>query len=158
MEYRDMNRIAAVLIALMLPVCLTGPTRSFAEGALAVGSTGNVAEDGIAIGDAVNYSTPESAAATALANCRGRNNHRTAPKAVPLCHIVGNFRRQCDASALDPANRTPGAGWAIAATKEEAESQALANCQAAAGASRSQFCRIISSQCDKKDTNTTPPK
>jgi hypothetical protein len=153
-----MNKIGSILIALTLAAFVMGPKPGIAEGALAVGSTGNVAEDGIAIGDATNYATPEGATATALAHCRGKNNYKTAPKAVALCQIVGTFRRQCDASALDPANRTPGAGWAIAATKEEAESQALAKCEAAAGASRSGSCKIISSACDKKDTNTTQPR
>jgi hypothetical protein len=153
-----MNKIGSVVIALTLAACLMAPQPGVAEGALAVGTTGDVAKDGIAIGDAVNYSTPEEAATSALAHCRGKNNFKTAPRAVPLCQIIGNFKRQCDASALDPANKTPGVGWAIAATKEEAESKALANCQAAAGASRAQFCKVLTSDCDRKDTGTWPPK
>jgi len=153
-----MNKIGSVLIALTLVACLMGPRPGAAEGALAVGSTGNVAKDGIAIGDATNYATREAAVASALAYCRGRNNARIAPNAAALCQIVATFTRQCGASALDRANHTPGAGWAIAATKEAAESQALANCQAAAGASRSQFCKIFTSFCDTKDTETALPK
>jgi hypothetical protein len=147
-----MNKIGSVLIALTMAAVVMAPRPSGAEGALAVGTTGDVAQDGIAIGDAINYATPEEASASALAYCRGKNNYKTAPNAVPHCQIVGTFKRQCDASALDPANKTPGAGWAIAATKDAAESQALANCQTAAGASRSQFCKVIASRCDKKDT------
>ena len=153
-----MNKIASVLIALTTAISLIGPKPSIAEGALAVGSTGNVAKDGIAIGEATNYATRELATASALAYCRGKNNLKAVPNAVAFCQIVGTFTRQCDASALDPANHTPGAGWAIAATKEAAESQALANCQATAGASRSQFCKIINSLCDTKDTDTALPK
>jgi hypothetical protein len=157
-EHGNMNHIGTVLVALILAVSLIGPKPSAAEGALAIGTTGNVAEDGIAVGHAVNYLTREQAVASALFYCRGKNNHRIAPKAVPFCEIVGTFKRQCTASALDPANRTPGAGWATAATKEEAESQALANCQAVAGASRREFCKVTMSDCDTKDTGVWPPK
>jgi Domain of unknown function (DUF4189) len=153
-----MNKTASVLIALTIAISLMGPKPGVAEGALAVGSTGNVVKDGIAIGEATNYATREQAAASALAYCRGKSNLKTAPNAVPFCKVVGTFTRGCDATALDPANRTPGAGWAIAATKEAAESQALANCQATAGASRSQFCKIINSHCDTKDTDIALPK
>lgn len=153
-----MNKIAPVLIALTTAISLMGPKPSVAESALAIGSTGNVAKDGIAIGEAINYATREQAAASALAYCRGKSNLKTAPNAIPFCQIVGTFTRQCYAFALDPANRTPGAGWAIAAIKEAAESQALANCRATAGASRSQFCKIINSRCDTKDTDTALPK
>jgi Domain of unknown function (DUF4189) len=153
-----MNKIGKSFVLLTLAAVLMAPRPSAAEGALAVGTSGDVAADGIAIGDAINEATPEEAAASALAYCRGKNNHKTAPNAVPHCQIVGAFRRQCDAYALDPANKTPGAGWAIAATKDAAESQALANCQTAAGASRSQFCKVIASRCDKKDTGHWPYK
>ncbi len=152
-----MNKFGSVMIALTLAACLMKPQPGVAEGALAVGSTGDVAKDDIAIGNATNYATREGAAARALAYCRGRNNARTAPKAAVLCRIVATFTRQCGASALDPANHTPGAGWAIAATKEAAESQALANCRATAGTSRSQSCKIINTFCDTKDNDTALP-
>jgi hypothetical protein len=120
---------------------------SAAEGALAVGSTGNVAKDGIAVGWAIDYATRQIASEAALASC-----HKfQAPKAAANCEIVGAITRQCGAIAFDPKQNTPGAGWAIAATKEEAESQALANCRATAGASRRQFCQIDTTKCDTKD-------
>jgi hypothetical protein len=153
-----MKKLGSILIALTLAACLIGPRPSVAEGALAVGSTGDVAKDGIAIGDATNYATRQDATASALVYCRGRNNSRIAPKAAVLCQIVATFTRQCGASALDRANHTPGFGWAIAATKEAAESQALANCQATAGASRSQSCKIFTSFCDTKDTDLPIPR
>jgi hypothetical protein len=86
-----------------------------ADGALAVGSTADVAKDGIAIGTSINYKTPEAA----------------------------------DQAALDPKDGTPGAGWAIAATKALAEQRAMANCQITAGDSRRDFCRIEESKCDE---------
>lgn len=145
-----MNKIGSMLIVLTLATPLIGPIPSAAESALAIGSTGNVVKDGIAMGDGYNAPTREVAIAKALAECGAFN----APKARPYCQIVGTFTGQCDAIALDPKPGTPGVGWAIAATKEVAESQALANCQVTAGPSRRQFCAAQFSHCD----TATQPK
>jgi hypothetical protein len=139
-----MNKIGFVLFALTFAT-LIGLHPSAAEGALAVGTTGNVGADGIAIGDGFNYATRQDAIDRALAECHAQSS---APKATPSCQIVGTFARQCAAAALDPAAGTPGAGGAIAPTQQAANSQALANCQATAGANRRKFCKITQSDCD----------
>ena len=117
-----------------------------ADGALAVGSTGDVAKDGIAIGTSINYKSPEAAEQAALEKCR---DYKPAPKAAAQCRSVGSFKAECYAISFDPKDGTPGAGWAMAATKALAEQRATANCQITAGESRRDFCRIEESKCDE---------
>ena len=144
-----MAKIGSALFALALITPLLAPNPGAAEGAIAVGSTGNVAKDGIAMGDGFNYSTTQGAIDRALAECRKQGG--AAATAIANCMIVGTFKGQCDATALDPASGTPGAGWAIAADQQTAESRAIANCQATAGAGRRQFCKIGHANCDTHD-------
>lgn len=144
-----MNKIGSALSALALAAPLLGPNPGAAAGALAVGSTGNVVKDGIAIGDGFNYSTIQEAVDRALAECRQRTD--ASAGATANCQIVGTFNRQCAATALDPAPGTPGAGWAIAASQRTAETRAIANCRATAGPGRRQFCKVTLSNCDTHD-------
>jgi len=116
------------------------------EGALAVGSTSDITKDGVAFGTAVNYTTSSEARESALEKCR---SYKPAPKAAAQCQIVGAFRRECWAIAMDPKPATPGAGWAIAGTKAVAEERALENCKTTAGAARRSFCRVEESNCDE---------
>jgi Domain of unknown function (DUF4189) len=116
-----------------------------ADGALAVGSTGDVAKDGIAIGTSINYKGPDEAAKASLERCR---DYKPAPKAAAQCRSVGTFKDECYAISFDPKDGTPGAGWAMAATKALAEQRAIANCQITAGEGRRDFCRIEESKCD----------
>jgi hypothetical protein len=124
----------------------SGPAMS--EGALAVGASGNVAKDGIALGGAIDKPTKEAAIAQALETCR---KYQGAPKMAALCRIVATFRRECFATAYDPDPGTPGVGWAIGPDKATAEERALAACQATAGAARRQFCKASQSFCDTHD-------
>ncbi len=118
-----------------------------ADGALAVGSTADVAKDGIAIGTSINYKSADEALEAALKRCR---DYKPAPKAAAQCRSVGTFRGECYAVSFDPKAGTPGAGWAIAGTKALAEERALANCQITAGEGRRDFCRIEESKCDEE--------
>jgi hypothetical protein len=119
-----------------------------AEGALAVGASGNVAKDGIALGGAIDKPTKQAAIDQALETCR---RYDGAPKMAALCRIVGTFTRECFATAYDPKSGTPGVGWAIGPDKATAEERALAACQATAGASRRKFCKGSQSFCDTHD-------
>lgn len=143
-----MNKIGIGLFALTLAAPLIGPNPSAAEGALAVGSTGNIAKDGFAFGGSINLPTKEAAAAQALATC---HNFTGAPKMAALCQTVATFTRQCYALAFDPKAGTPGTGWAIAADAQKADNQALAKCRATAGADRRKFCKIDQTYCDTHD-------
>jgi hypothetical protein len=144
-----MNKIGSVLFALALAAPLLGPKPGAAAGALAVGSSGNVAKDGIAMGDGFNYPTIQGASDRALSECRSAGGASAA--ATANCTVVVTFSRQCDATAIDPASGTPGAGWAIGGDQATAESRAISNCQASAGAGRSQFCKVMQSNCDTHD-------
>jgi hypothetical protein len=133
------------LVALVA-VAAVATSPAVADGALAVGSTSDVAKDGIAVGTSINYKTASEAEQAALKRCR---DYKPAPKAAAQCRSVGTFRGECYAVSFDPKEGTPGAGWAIAATKQQAEERAMANCQTTAGESRRDFCRIEESKCDE---------
>ena len=119
-----------------------------AEGALAVGASGNVAKDGIALGGAIDKPTKQAAIDQALETCR---KYDGAPKMAAICRIVATFRRECFAINFDPKPGTPGVGWAIGPTKAAAEERALAACQTTAGAARRKFCKLEQSFCDTHD-------
>ncbi|HEY4819816.1 MAG TPA: hypothetical protein VIH62_03165, partial [Xanthobacteraceae bacterium] len=66
------RRAAATVVAACLICGAAGwPTRSAAEGALAVGLPADVAKEGFAFGYALEKSSAEEARAAALADCRG---------------------------------------------------------------------------------------
>ena len=130
----------------MVAVAAVASAPAMADGALAVGSTSDVSKDGIAVGTSINYKTPGEAEQAALKRCK---DYKPAPKAAAQCRSVGSFRGECYAVSFDPKEGTPGAGWAIAATKAQAEERAIANCQITAGESRRDFCRIEESKCDE---------
>lgn len=122
------------------------PTACLAEGALAVGDTGSIANDGIAMGWTVGYRTQEEAQRLALEQCR---NFRDASQgARDRCAIVEEFRSACLSISLDPEAGTPGVGWAVAPTEQEAIDTALERCRQTAGADRVQFCQTTMSRCD----------
>lgn len=129
----------------LLAVLAATPAAS--EGALAIGSTGNIVKDGIAYGSAYNFPTREEAARAALEQCRKWN----APKAAANCQVVATFRRECYAVANDPKAGTPGTGWAIGPSKETADARALAGCKSVAGKDRERFCVVDQSNCDARD-------
>jgi hypothetical protein len=125
---------------------MTSPAQ--AEGALAIGSSGNFAKDGFAVGGAINKATKQDAIDQALATC---HKYEGAPKMAAICRIVATFTRECFAINFDPKPGTPGVGWAVGPTKEAAEERALAACQTTAGAARRKFCKLEQSFCDAHD-------
>jgi hypothetical protein len=139
-----MNKLGSFFTLIAMAAMFASPAS--ADGALAVGSTSDVAKDGIAVGTSINYKTAEEARAAALRRCR---EYKPAPKAAAMCQSVGTFRGECYAVSFDPKPGTPGAGWAIASTKDLAEERALENCKATAGGSRREYCRIEESKCDE---------
>jgi len=119
---------------------------SWADGALAVGSTGDVVKDGIAFGMVVDE-PKDTAAETAVRRCRTFK----ARAAAERCKIVATFSGECFAVAYDPKPGTPGAGWGIGPDQLTANRHAIAMCEATAGPSRKGFCQVESAGCD-----TTP--
>ena len=65
-----------------------------------------------------------------------------------LCKVVNTFNDRCIAVAMDPADGTPGVGWAIEADLRSAERVALEKCEATAGPGRRAACKVNSSGCD----------
>jgi len=116
-----------------------------AEGAMAIGVTGNITKDGYAIGININSSSAAEASDAAMKYCKSHGSDVARAK----CEIFATFRDQCAAEAEDPQPGTPGAGWAIAADKAVAEKMAMINCLATAG-DRGSFCKVVTSICDGK--------
>src|SRR5215472_4188253 len=100
-----------------------------AEGAIAIGASGNFSKDGFAFGGAINKSSTEAA----------------------ICRVVMTFSRECYALSFDPKPGTPGVGWAISDDKVKAEERAQKNCEVTAGAGRRDFCKVNQSYCDTHD-------
>jgi hypothetical protein len=141
-----MSKIIAVNALGALLLLMAGVwSPAAANGALAVGTTSNVVKDGVAFGTAINYQTEAEARTAALTYCK---NFKSAPKAAAQCRLVGAFKGECYAIAMDPKAGTPGAGWAIAATKTIDEQRAMENCKATAGSGRIEFCKIEEAKCD----------
>jgi hypothetical protein len=140
---------ALALLAFSLAILQAPAPHAAAEGALAIGATGDVARDGYAYGNAVNAVTREAAAQRALDNCE---RYQGAPKAVAQCQVVATFSRQCYAIAFDPDPGTPGAGWAIGPTLAAARDRALAACERVAGPGRQGRCKVDSALCDQNNS------
>ena len=132
--------LAACAIALTMPVSF-----AVADGAIAVGSSGDLAKDGFAFGASLNQPDRRSAREEAVAICR---RYVGAPKMAELCRPVASFRNECYALAFDSQAGMPGTGWAIGRDKAQAERRALGSCRATAGKDRAQFCVVHRSDCD----------
>jgi hypothetical protein len=133
-------------LAISAVLLLAVPGLAAADGAVAVGVPSSVKQDGYAYGRITNSPNAAEASEHALNKCRTAEG--TTPAARDLCVVVMKFQDQCVALALDPQAGTPGAGWAVAPTKEAAETQALAQCVATAGPGRRDSCQISDSACD----------
>lgn len=145
------HRIPLLLVAAALMAALfVSPRPAVAEGALAIGLPADVAQEGVAFGYTVNFESQEKASTVALEHCRTTKDSTAAARA--LCKVVKTFHHQCVAIAMDPKDGTPGVGWAVAATKPEAEKQALNACIATAGESRRGACQVSISVCDAPST------
>jgi hypothetical protein len=135
-----------VVSALGLAAILAWPQTSVAEGALAIGLPGDVANEGVAIGWVINSDSKGTAHERALRRCLDFTDAPADTRA--LCRVIKTFRGECLAIAIDPESGTPGVGWAVAISMPAAETDALAACARTAGAARQQYCRVTVSGCD----------
>jgi hypothetical protein len=129
--------------------CMTSvmlPAPAHAHGAVAIGLPENVGRDGVAMGVSWDLATENEAIAVALEKCRGFGG--VPASTTKLCKTARTFQNQCAAAAFDPAPGTPGYGWAVAASSDEARSQAMDACKRSAGKGREQFCEVSLARCD----------
>jgi len=138
-----MTGAALSVAAFALGLALTSAV--LAEGAIAIGASGDFSKDGFAFGAAINKSSADEAGAAALETCK---KYEGAPKMAAICQVVFSFSHECYALSFDPDPGTPGVGWAIAGDKQAAEDRALKNCQVTAGPNRKQYCKVNQSYCD----------
>lgn len=117
-----------------------------ADGAVAVGTTGNVVKHGIAFGMVANE-PKEKAADLALSRCRAFVKGSSV-EATAQCKVVATFSRECFAVAYDPQPATPGAGWGVGKDQIDANLKAMKMCEATAGPTRARFCQVESGGCD----------
>jgi hypothetical protein len=128
---------------LILAVLMGAGPPLLADGAIAVGSTGDVVKDGIAFGMVVNE-PKQTAAETAVKRCRTFK----ARAAAERCKVVATFSGECFAVAYDPKPGTPGAGWGVGADQLTANLKAIAMCEETAGPARKGYCQVESGGCD----------
>ena len=145
------NGAMAALGIATLAALAGGSPRSWADGAVAVGSTGDVVRDGIAFGMVVNE-PKEKAAETAVKRCRTFQ----ARAAADRCKVVATFSGACFAVAYDPKPGTPGAGWGIGPDQLEANRKAIAMCEETAGPARKGYCQVESGGCDTQGQQGAP--
>jgi hypothetical protein len=138
-----MNRLKLAGIAALFALV---PGTAFGEGAIAIAAPADVAKDGYSSGISYNYETVSAAEDRALKECR--ESRDSSPNTRKLCKLVRTFRNQCVAVALDPQAGTPGAGWAIAATRDLAARDALRACEDTAGRNRQGKCVVTADGCD----------
>jgi Domain of unknown function (DUF4189) len=129
--------------ALVTVVHLLAGAGALADGALAVGSTGNVVKHGIAFGMVINVPA-DKASETALTRCKTFK----AREAAERCKVVATFSRECFAVAYDPQPGTPGAGWGVGKDQLSANTKALAMCEETAGPARRGYCQVETGGCD----------
>jgi Domain of unknown function (DUF4189) len=147
---RAMKVCEAALFFAILALALGpgGAVHGWAWGAVAVGSSGNLARDGFAFGGAVDQPSEDAAKTAALDVCR---KFEGAPKMAGLCKVVKTLHRECYSLAFDPEAGMPGTGWAFSSSKARAERDALAQCRKTAGSSRRKFCKTNQTFCDARD-------
>jgi hypothetical protein len=138
---------AALLAAAML--WTVWGAHAFADGAVAVGTTGDVVRHGIAFGLVVDE-PKEKAAELALARCRAFVKGSSV-EATQRCKVMETFSRECFAVAYDPQPGTPGAGWGVGKDQIEANGKAMKMCEASAGPQRARFCQVDAGACDSKN-------
>jgi hypothetical protein len=139
---RIVARIILIAIALMATLAETGS--GVAAGAIAVGRPDDIAKRGISMGFSTNRETMDEAKTRSLKLCA---NSGSLISGV-LCEVVATFENKCVAVAIDPAEQTPGFGWAVADTEQASKDNALSNCRATAGPTRRNACEITDSSCD----------
>ena len=109
-----------------------------AAGALAAGIPDDVAKQGLSLYTEVNSPTTKRAQQLALEGCKKIGSSTS----KALCKVVATFSNQCAAEAMDPKDGTPGYGWAIADTTDDARKEAMAKCRATAGPDRQDACQV----------------
>jgi hypothetical protein len=139
-------RASAVILAAVFAQTDIG----LAAGAIAVGHPPDVAKHGISMGFSTNRDTIDDAKARSMILCK---NSGTLISSI-LCQVVATFENKCVAVAIDPQVQTPGFGWAVADTEQASKTNALSNCQATAGPTRRNACKITDSYCDGSARNT----
>jgi hypothetical protein len=140
---RCLSPAIASLGLLLVAALLPHPARAMS--AFAAGVPADVSAQGLAVGAGYNYSTREGAEARALQECLKPGDAPADTRA--LCKVVAYFDNECLAVSMDPQAGTPGYGWAVGATQEAANDQALANCRQTAG-NRAGYCVVSMANCD----------
>jgi hypothetical protein len=138
--------LAGLGVAVAMSLAPSDPAE--AEGALAVGIARGGAAKGYATGFAINQPTVKAARSNAVEQCKRTKSSNADAKSG--CEVVVTFRNKCVATAFDPEQGTPGAGWGIGPSQQAADAQALARCRAKAGSERAEFCKVTDQYCDGK--------
>ena len=139
-------RTRLILVAAAMNILYSGAGPPVAaEGAVALGIPGDIAEHGVAAGYAIGKASADEAKKVALEECRSA----PAPEDTrALCRVYETFNKRCFAFALDPQDSTPGWGWHVADNLEDARKIALDRCTRTEGPDRKGQCKVAESGCD----------
>jgi hypothetical protein len=130
----------------VLVMSASGAQQAFSMGAVAIGIAPGGVVQGYAVGTAQNYPDEATARAKAIDACHRSTGSNAA--AQSRCAVVATFNNQCFANAIDPKDGTPGVGWGIGDTQNDADALAMERCRNTAGPSRRQFCVVEDRHCD----------
>jgi len=140
-----MNNSHRTIVGLCLLAAATlCPIRADAAGAVAEGIAPGGPQRGYSVGLATNYADEKQAKERAVAECKKQGNLASQQQ----CHVVATFTNQCATSVEDPKPGTPGVGWAVQATQQAADAEAITRCKSTAGRDRQAFCTSIIRRCD----------
>jgi hypothetical protein len=145
-----------VVSLLAFAAILVAGDRANSAGAVAEGIAPGGVIRGYAFAISANDPNGDAAGASALGACKkgperlasGSMPDNNFAKARARCKVVSTFSNKCAAVALDPKDGTPGAGWAVGDTQNQADDEALARCRSTAGANRGDFCKVTNRKCD----------
>jgi uncharacterized protein DUF4189 len=133
------------LLYIILATAITvSPNMSLAAGAVVEGIAPGGAQNGYSIGFNVNSANENAAKKSAMAACKTQGNKASQKE----CRVVKTFVDQCVTATQDPKPGTPGVGWAVKPTKQEADAEALSHCRDTAGKERQDYCTDSTTKCD----------
>jgi hypothetical protein len=117
--------------ALCLLLCLACPLSARADGALAVGISPNLGENGVSWGSATNWANLDQARRYALQSCQ---NSAQSDEIKASCFVLTDVYHECIAFAAEPDGHNGGFGWGIGPNIQTAKYLAMEMCKSTAGA------------------------
>jgi hypothetical protein len=138
-------------IALFLSLSTLWPISAGADGALAVGMSPNLGENGVVWGFSANWANADKARRAALQRCQ---EQAETDEMKQSCYVISDVYHGCIGSALAPDGHY-GFGWGIAPNVQTAKYLAMEMCKSTAGVDAASCLDITDGNlfnvCDRSD-------